>query len=400
MVEEQLRFVVVASGHERSITDLCKEFGISRQSGHVWLKRYRQGGSGAMADQSRRPAHSPRRTASESEQAVVDLRRRWPDWGAAKLARILNQQKPDVALQARTVHRILDRYGLIEPQERGQHASKRFERSAPNELWQMNFKGPQRSAGGSAVGPLSVMDDHSRYLLGLRHLGSTRLSIWIMRLGIWLLYSGIGHPQTQGKVERMHGALQRAIRKRKTDPENQHWLDIFRDEYGHRRPAHPVVWAGGGAQSPSLGPTCHGPFHPAKRQLRLFMSLGEQFATLCILALPIASVAWTITHEEVFREPREWCQKNSQTCNRLYKRKLFYLFTCEYCFSHYIAIIFLLITRFKMLYTDWRGYLISGFALVWIANIYMNIYSRVRLDIKRERVEIAATEQNLNSSDS
>jgi hypothetical protein len=130
------------------------------------------------------------------------------------------------------------------------------------------------------------------------------------------------------------------------------------------------------------------------------MSLGEQFATLCILAIPIACVAWTITHEEVFREPREWCQKNSQMCNRLYKRKFFYLFTCEYCFSHYVTIVFLLITRFKLLYTDWRGYLISGFALVWIANVYMNIYSRVRLDIKRERVEIAATEQNLNSSDS
>jgi hypothetical protein len=127
------------------------------------------------------------------------------------------------------------------------------------------------------------------------------------------------------------------------------------------------------------------------------MSLGEQFATLLILALPIASVAWTITHEEIFREPREWCKKRSETCNRLYTRKFFYLFTCEYCFSHYVTIVFLFITRFKLLYTDWRGYLISGFALVWIANIYMNIYSRVRLDIKRERVEIAATEQNLNS---
>ncbi len=130
------------------------------------------------------------------------------------------------------------------------------------------------------------------------------------------------------------------------------------------------------------------------------MSLGEQFATLCILALPIASVAWTITHEEVFREPREWCKRHSETCNRLYKRKFFYLFTCEYCFSHYVTIIFLIVTRFRLLYDDWRGYLISGFALVWIANIYMNIYSRVRLDIKRERAEIAATEQTLNSSNS
>jgi hypothetical protein len=127
------------------------------------------------------------------------------------------------------------------------------------------------------------------------------------------------------------------------------------------------------------------------------MSTGEQFADLLLLALPIASITWAITHEEIFREPREWCKQKSEICNRLYKRKFFYLFTCEFCFSHYVTAIFLVITRFKLLYADWRGYLVSEFALVWIANIYMNIYSRVRLDIKRERVEIAATEQNLES---
>jgi hypothetical protein len=128
------------------------------------------------------------------------------------------------------------------------------------------------------------------------------------------------------------------------------------------------------------------------------MPLSEQFAYLFIIALPIASIAWTVTHEEVFREPREWCKKNSETCNRLVQRKFFYLFTCEYCFSHYITLIFLVITRFKLLFPDWRGYLISGFALVWVANFYMNIYSRVRLDIKRERVEIAATEQSIEAA--
>ena len=86
-------------------------------------------------------------------------------------------------------------------------------------------------------------------------------------------------------------------------------------------------------------------------------------------------------------------KKNSEACRRFYTRKFFYLFTCEYCFSHYATIAILIITRFKLLFEDWRGYLISGFALVWVANLYMNIYSRVRLDIKRERVEIAATEQ-------
>ena len=125
------------------------------------------------------------------------------------------------------------------------------------------------------------------------------------------------------------------------------------------------------------------------------MDLGRQIVWLFLLALPIACVAWTITHEEIFREPREFCVERSQTCRNLVQRKFFYLFTCEYCFSHYVTVLFLVITRFKLLYTDWRGYLISGFALVWLANVYMNIYSRVRLDIKRERVEIAVKEQDI-----
>jgi len=122
------------------------------------------------------------------------------------------------------------------------------------------------------------------------------------------------------------------------------------------------------------------------------MPLGLQIAWLFILAVPIACIAWTVTHEEVLREPREYCAKKSESCQRLLQRKFFYLFTCEYCFSHYVAIFFLIITRYKLLYTDWRGYLIAGFALVWIANQYMSLYGRLRLDIKRERVEIKQVE--------
>jgi hypothetical protein len=127
------------------------------------------------------------------------------------------------------------------------------------------------------------------------------------------------------------------------------------------------------------------------------MTIREQIAFLLILGLPIACIAWTVTHEEVFREPRDWCKKNSETCNRLFQRKFFYLFTCEYCFSHYVTIFFLVVTGFKMLYTDWRGYLVSFFALVWVANIYMNLYSRIRLDLKRERVEIEAQEKSIET---
>ena len=116
-------------------------------------------------------------------------------------------------------------------------------------------------------------------------------------------------------------------------------------------------------------------------------ALRFQIIELFLLAIPIACVAWTFTHEEVFREPREYCRRRSQSCAYWYERKFFYLFTCEYCFSHYIAAAFLVIARFKLLFTDWRGYLIALFALVWIANQYMSIYDRLRLDIKTERIE-------------
>ena len=121
-------------------------------------------------------------------------------------------------------------------------------------------------------------------------------------------------------------------------------------------------------------------------------SLAHQFAFLVLLALPVACAAWTVTHEEVFREPREYCKKRSEDCKPVVARKFFYLFTCEYCFSHYVSAFFLVITQFHMLYEGWRGYLIAWFALVWIANVYMSAFNRLRLDIKHENVAIA-TEQ-------
>src|SRR6201989_1173539 len=112
------------------------------------------------------------------------------------------------------------------------------------------------------------------------------------------------------------------------------------------------------------------------------MPLSVQIVTLFVLAIPIASVAWTVTHEEVFREPREYCVRNSEHCRSFVARKFFYLFTCEYCFSHYVTAAFLFITRYKLLYQDWRGYLIALFALVWVANLYMTIHARFRVDLK------------------
>jgi hypothetical protein len=109
--------------------------------------------------------------------------------------------------------------------------------------------------------------------------------------------------------------------------------------------------------------------------------LFHQFGFLLLLGLAVACLSWTVTHEEVFRESREYCKDNRQDCKPLYQRKFFYLFTCEYCFSHYVAALFLLLTRFQMRYQGWRGFLISGFALVWIANVYMNVFNRLRLGI-------------------
>jgi hypothetical protein len=121
--------------------------------------------------------------------------------------------------------------------------------------------------------------------------------------------------------------------------------------------------------------------------------LTHQFAWLLVLSIPVACIAWSITHEEVFREPRSYCQEQSKNAPSPLRRKFFYLFTCEYCFSHYVAAFFLLVTRFKLLYMDWRGYLVALFAIVWVANQYMSIYSRLRLDIKHEQVEIHAKEK-------
>jgi hypothetical protein len=115
--------------------------------------------------------------------------------------------------------------------------------------------------------------------------------------------------------------------------------------------------------------------------------LGTQIVTLFLLAIPVACAAWTVTHEEVFREPREYCVRKTKECRTWYKRKFFYLFTCEYCFSHYVTAFFLFVTRFKLLYADWRGYLLAFFALVWVANQYMSVYNRLRLDIKGEKIE-------------
>jgi len=118
-----------------------------------------------------------------------------------------------------------------------------------------------------------------------------------------------------------------------------------------------------------------------------------QILWLFILALPVACIAWTVTQEEVFREPREYCIMRSKSAQNIFTRKFFYLFTCEYCFSHYVTIGFIILTGYKLLLLDWRGYIIAGFSVVWVANIYMSLFALIRQDVKKEKTEIVILEK-------
>jgi hypothetical protein len=129
-------------------------------------------------------------------------------------------------------------------------------------------------------------------------------------------------------------------------------------------------------------------------------SLGMQVVWLLILALPVACVAWTVTHEEVLREPREYCIERSRRARRWISRKFFYLFTCEYCFSHYVSAAVIVMTGYRLLLPDWRGFVIAWLAIVWIANQYMGLFNRLRLEIKDEKISIQAKEEQLGDQPS
>ena len=114
---------------------------------------------------------------------------------------------------------------------------------------------------------------------------------------------------------------------------------------------------------------------------------SEQLFWLFTLSIPIACVTWTVTHEEIFSEPRAYCIRKSKECGSVLKRKFFYLFTCEYCFSHYVALFFLIIAKYHLLLDDWRGFIIAFFSIVWISNIYMSIFGFLRVGMKRAKMD-------------
>ncbi|HYP51314.1 MAG TPA: hypothetical protein VEQ34_10260 [Pyrinomonadaceae bacterium] len=125
------------------------------------------------------------------------------------------------------------------------------------------------------------------------------------------------------------------------------------------------------------------------------MAIAEQIFWILILGLVAGSISWTVTQEEIFREPRDYCTEKSKTCPNLFQRKFFYVFTCEYCFSHWVTIGLLIFTGFKLLIDDWRGYVLAFFAVAWTANQFMSLYRRLRVEIKHKNTLAKEVEERL-----
>ena len=275
VMDQRIEFVLRAADGEEAIAELCRDYGISRPTGYLWLNRYHAAGSvNGLAEGSRRPLQSPRRTAEKVEAAVVELRQK-TGWGGPKIAKVLAKRGLQVA--PATAQRILKRGGLV-VQPPVAKTTTRFEKAECNELVQMDFKGEYTMADAKSY-PLSFLDDCSRYCHGLWPLpgtggagvkqtlesyfrehgvplsilmdhgppwysttnrqGLTWVSVWLLKQGVRLRYSGVGHPQTQGKVERFHQTLKVRTRHRglpTTLGEWERWALEFRDEYNHERP--------------------------------------------------------------------------------------------------------------------------------------------------------------------
>lgn len=230
------------------VTTLSRECGVSRQTIYKWLERYEDEGACGLFDRSRRPIRSPNRISTEVERRIVELRLEY-GWGGRNLSDLL--AKEGIEVSASTVDRVIDRNGLIRENDKQRPATRRFQKEKPNELWQMDFKGEYRLPKGACY-PLSIVDDHSRYSIGLiglrstnsnqvsKHLincfeeyglpdamlmdhgapwyatshpsGLSRITVMLRRQGIRPIFSGVGHPQTQGKVERFHRTLSRHLK--------------------------------------------------------------------------------------------------------------------------------------------------------------------------------------------
>jgi transposase InsO family protein len=277
VMDERIRYVVRAERQNTSLNELSAEFGVHRTTGWRWRKRLeRVGRIEELGEHSRRPLHSPKQSSEELQQRILELRQKH-GWGALKLQVLLEREEREVSVA--TINRVLARHGAIRPEDSHRPAFRRCERSAPNQLWQMDFKGLKEHTAErhGTVYPLSILDDHSRFLVGLFVLhdpdgasalqclrrafepyglpeamlmdhgtpwwstsnghGLTHLTVALMKQGIRLYFSGIRHPQTQGKVERMHRTMQQALERDGAGfPGWEAWTEQFRQEYNQVRP--------------------------------------------------------------------------------------------------------------------------------------------------------------------
>ncbi len=268
-------FVELALKENANVRALCREYGITPRTGYKWIKRYQSYGVSGLYDRSHRPKHSPKKINIQVEEAVLKVRNTHPAWGGRKIRWKLRQQGVSPVPAASTITAILHRHEMIPFQESDKHrAVQRFEMERPNQLWQMDFKGHFEMVNGSPCHPLTVIDDHSRFLVGLRachaersstvkaHLENifeyyglpermlmdngavwqgfhTGLTFWLIRLGIQVVHGRTYHPQTQGKDERLHRTLkdellhkQRFLNLR----DCQSKFDAWRDLYNYERP--------------------------------------------------------------------------------------------------------------------------------------------------------------------
>ena len=275
VMAQRMEFIEQALREHANVRALCREFGITPRTGYKWLKRYREHGETGLYDRSRRPQHSPRRSSPSTEQAVLKERQAQPSWGGRKILWKLLRNGMRPAPSASTITAILRRHDMINPHEGEKHRPlQRFEMQQPNQLWQMDFKGHFEMMNGAVCHPLTVLDDHSRFLVGLRachaersrnvkrHLegvfecyglpermlmdnGSvwqgyhTGLTFWLVRLGIQVVHGRPYHPQTQGKDERLHRTMKDELLRQQQFLDLQDCQDKFdgwRCAYNHARP--------------------------------------------------------------------------------------------------------------------------------------------------------------------